>query len=284
MNELQSKLLEMMVDFDQFCRENHLSYYMIGGTMLGAYRHKGFIPWDDDMDIGMLREDYERFLLLAKTKLKEPYVLRHQSVEPSVPYAFAHIENKNTTCIEHRRNKDSYAGGVYLEIFPLDGCSRNTLIQKMQANLVKLEKQMLYALILDKEQKKRSAWKNMVVCLMRRFSSIPQMTRCLDETISHWTRTKSPCVCNLLGHWGIREHIPVQDFLPAREYEFQGHLFFGPANPKSYLTHLYGPDYMIPPSKEEQKSFLHPMYYMNLSLPYKEYEKRQKKRWRGENI
>ena len=96
MNELQSKLLEMMVDFDQFCRENHLTYYMIGGTMLGAYRHKGFIPWDDDMDIGMPRDDYERFLLLAKTKLKEPYVLRHQSVEPSVPYAFAHIENKNT--------------------------------------------------------------------------------------------------------------------------------------------------------------------------------------------
>lgn len=280
MNELQSKLLEMMEDFDAFCRENKLSYFMLGGTMLGAYRHKGFIPWDDDMDIGMLRKDYERFLILAQTKLKEPYQLRHQSVEPQVPYAFAHIENRNTTCIERRRNKDAYAGGVYLEIFPLDGCSRNRIVQKVQACLVKIEKQMLYALILDKKQKKRSAWKNAVVVLMRKCSGISQMTKCLDKTISRWALAKSPYVCNLLGHWGIREHIPVKDFLPAREYRFEGRSFYGPAQPERYLAHLYGPDYMTPPSEEEIQAFSHPMYYMNLNLPYKEYQDRREKRRR----
>ena len=68
---LQNKLLEMLRWFDQFCRDNDLDYYLLGGTMLGAVRHQGFIPWDDDIDVGLYREDYEKFLILMKDKLEE---------------------------------------------------------------------------------------------------------------------------------------------------------------------------------------------------------------------
>ena len=119
MQELHENLLEVMDVFHGFCKEQGLTYYMLGGTMLGAYRHQGFIPWDDDIDIGMPRKDYEKLLAL-KDKMPVGFGLRHHRLESGIPYAFAHFENVNTTYIEQRRSKDTYVGGVYLEIFPLD--------------------------------------------------------------------------------------------------------------------------------------------------------------------
>ena len=77
MNKHQEKILEIIIEVDRICRKNNIKYYMLGGTMLGAYRHKGFIPWDDDADIGIFNDDYELFLKKAETELKENFIVRN---------------------------------------------------------------------------------------------------------------------------------------------------------------------------------------------------------------
>ena len=95
--ELHFKLLNMMKAFDGFCRTNHISYFMLGGTVLGAIRHQGFIPWDDDMDIGIPQDDYNKFLNLTKNGIGSEYVVRNYENDKTCPYAFTRLEDKRTT-------------------------------------------------------------------------------------------------------------------------------------------------------------------------------------------
>ena len=149
MTELQTILLEAMVQFDALCEREQLTYYMLGGTMLGAYRHQGFIPWDDDIDIGMPRADYERLLRLTQEQLPFGYEVRHFSKEKNVPYAFAHFENANTTYVEERRSGGGYKGGVYLEIFPLDKTAETRVQAVWMEKKIWFLKKILYATLLQ---------------------------------------------------------------------------------------------------------------------------------------
>lgn len=278
MTPLQKKLLELFCVFDKFCREQKLTYFMLGGTMLGAYRHKGFIPWDDDIDIGMPRADYERFIKIAEKGLPKQYIVRHRSVEKDVPYAFAHMEERNTTCIENRRNKKNYAGGVYLELFPLDGCSKSKTMQKVQAACVWFYKKLLYAKIMDYEEKHRAVHKALIIHTVRKLYSMNALTKKIDDCIQYYNKKENPYYSNHLGHWTIRENIKKKVFLPPKEYEFEGYKFYGAGNAHKYLTSLYGDTYMQIPSLEEQEKGKHPAYYLNLEMPYEEYARRRDKK------
>ncbi len=270
MQELHQKLLETMDVFHSFCVERELTYYMLGGTMLGAYRHQGFIPWDDDMDIGMPRKDYERLLCIPEAELPKGYAVRNHRKENGVPYAFTHFEDKNTTYIEQRRSKDTYAGGVYLEIFPLDEAAAEN-VRKWNSYRVRFYKRILYGLILDYHQKYRSPAKAICIHGIRAFCSVDRTTEKLEQCI--WKKRESRYYSNLLGHWGLREDIPKSVFGTPRPYRFEGREYFGAACPEAYLTALYGENYMTPPTESEKAAGKHPAAYMNLQLPYEIYAK-----------
>lgn len=276
MQELHNKLLEVMDVFHLFCREQNLTYYMLGGTMLGAYRHQGFIPWDDDIDIGMPRADYERFLSFSEGQLPKGYRIRNHRFEQGLPYAFTHFEDINTTYIEQRRSKDTYAGGVYLEIFPLDDAPKYKCQRLLKSYRVRFHKRILYGLILDYNQKKRTFPKSLLIKLIRAFCDTDKTTKKLDTCIRKEI-PGSPYYSNLLGHWGIREDIPKKVFGIPQEFFFEQRSYYGVSMPEHYLTSLYGKDYMTPPSDREKEAGKHPAAYMNLTLPYAEYVKNKSK-------
>ena len=128
--QIHSRLLLMMKELHRICTENNITYYIIGGTALGARRHNGFIPWDDDVDIGMPRPDYERFSQLAQEKFPEFLELRWYKNTKHSPFQFIKLVDNRTTLKECFY--DNYIEGLYIDIFPLDGVRQNSLFEQMR--------------------------------------------------------------------------------------------------------------------------------------------------------
>lgn len=128
--DLLSKMLEI-------CDKHKIKCFAIGGTLLGAVRHRGFIPWDDDIDIGMLRSDYDKFIKVAQNELKEPYFLQ-TAVTDRCYRPHAQIRNSDTTGYQKLDRNLKCNKGIFIDIFPLDGIPDNKLEYKLQMSVMKL--------------------------------------------------------------------------------------------------------------------------------------------------
>lgn len=129
----QTLLLEMLKDFDAVCREHHISYQLFAGTALGAVRHHGFIPWDDDVDVILMRSEYDRLLTEAAGDFdpERYYVQRENSAH--WPMQFSKLRRNHTACIEKYHPKDPLVHqGVYIDIFPCDNLSDRPLMRQLQ--------------------------------------------------------------------------------------------------------------------------------------------------------
>ena len=134
--KLQSKIFEMLKDIDKLCKENDIEYYLISGSALGAVRHKGFIPWDDDLDIGMTDENYFKFLKICEEKLdKDKYFVQTPKTEKNYYLSFAKIRDITTTLVEENNVDIDITYGVYIDVFPFVGVPNN----KMNRNILKRE-------------------------------------------------------------------------------------------------------------------------------------------------
>lgn len=130
--EHQEVLLELLKEFDRVCKNNNINYILFAGSALGAVRHKGFIPWDDDLDIALLREDYDKLMSLDSSLWKKDYFLQKEFSE-HWPLHFSKLRKNNTTCLEKYHPKDNKIHqGIYIDVFPIDNASDNKLIRKLQ--------------------------------------------------------------------------------------------------------------------------------------------------------
>lgn len=136
-NELKaihSLELEALTVIDQICRRHSIKYTLIDGSLLGAIRHNGFIPWDDDVDIAMLRDDLEKFKLICKTELPSKYFYQDMSTDPEYLYLFDKIRINNTLFKESYLAEYNINHGVFIDIFPVDNVSDNKKEAKKQFN------------------------------------------------------------------------------------------------------------------------------------------------------
>lgn len=129
----QAALLSLLQEFDRVCRALNIPYTLFAGTLLGAIRHRGFIPWDDDLDVLMLREDYERFLREADSVLDHNRFYLQKEFSPHWPMFFSKLRLNNTTCLEkyHPKDKDVHQG-VYMDIFPCDNARSSGIGRRIQ--------------------------------------------------------------------------------------------------------------------------------------------------------
>ena len=133
MNEHQEILLSMLKDIDRVCKENSIEYMLFSGTALGAVRHHGFIPWDDDVDVIMLRDQYDKFLDAAENLLDHSLYFVQREYSEHWPMQFSKIRLNNTTCIEKYHAKDPETHqGIYIDIFPCDNLADNKLTRITQ--------------------------------------------------------------------------------------------------------------------------------------------------------
>lgn len=114
--------LDLLLKFDGICKKYNLKYFLIGGTLLGAVRHKGFVPWDDDIDVAMMREDYEKLKKIPESEFSKPYFLQTPYTDEGYYISFAKLRNCNTSAISNGFRYESFNQGICIDIFPLDNC------------------------------------------------------------------------------------------------------------------------------------------------------------------
>ena len=115
-------LLDMLMEFDRVCKKYNLKYWMGGGSLLGAIRHKGFIPWDDDIDVNMMREDYDKLMDIGKDEFQSPYFLQTPYTDPGYYFSFAKLRNSRTSAVSYDFRYENFNQGMFIDIFPYDNC------------------------------------------------------------------------------------------------------------------------------------------------------------------
>lgn len=270
MNEMQNKLCEMLSWFHEFCQKNNLRYYIIAGTMLGAIRHGGFIPWDDDIDVGMPRSDYERLHKLFDLKKEGKYIFEFPDEKNNeYPFLWAKIYDTTTTLIEKQRHK--IKRGIYIDIFPLDGIGNN--LEESVINYKPLKKAVfINSIISFAFLKRRKLYQNCAVLIGRiispLFVSKKRTVKKIDKLCKRYDFDSCKIVSNLLGGSHIKGMVPREYFGQPTLIKFEDITVYGLEKPEQYLSSMYG-NYMQLPPIEKQIS-LHDSAYLDLSKGYLE--------------
>ena len=165
--KIKQLLLKLLDKFVEVCEQNHLQYYLAGGSVIGAVRHKGFIPWDDDIDVHMPRADYEKLQTLPDEVWGEDMRLATWRKTKNYTYDFLKLELTNTTVIE--RLHPDYIGGIFLDVFPLDYISNSqTEVSLFEENLRKISKHYIECTIKNDNECK-SIWELLGLKIKRAF-------------------------------------------------------------------------------------------------------------------
>lgn len=268
MTELQSKLVDMLSWFHDFCEKNGLRYYIIAGTMLGAVRHKGFIPWDDDIDVGMPRSDYEKLRKMSMAEQDGQYRFEYPSLEnKNYSRLFAKLYDTNTTFIEKERY--TMKRGIYIDIFPLDGIGNTR--EEAEKNYKRFYRNyVLNLMITGPFLKRRSFSKNAAVFVGRLISPVfvnrHKLAKKIDDICKIYDFDEMDIVCNLMGGIGTRGCVPREYFGSPTLIEFENITVYGLEKPDLYLKAMYG-DYMKLPPIEKQIS-LHDSVECDLHKSY----------------
>lgn len=260
--DLHVHLLKLMKSFHDVCISNNLTYYLVGGSQLGAVRHQGFIPWDDDMDVAMPRFDYDKLLSLSKNAWPENLLLNTPYKTEYWIAPFSKLVDKNTTLIEEGVagfNK----GGVSIDIFPLDGAGYN----KFSARLKFLNFQIKRRLVLYKVKANKP--KSLVEKILQKYlKSRPAIYffEKMDKSMKKTKYSQSNIIGNYAGAWGFKEFMSKDIIGRPTLYTFEDYQFYGVENYDAYLSSLYG-DYMVLPTKDKQVSH-HKIIYLDLKRSY----------------
>lgn len=269
MSDHQRILLMMLKDFDRVCKKNHIPYMLFSGTALGAVRHHGFIPWDDDIDVIMLRKNYNRFFEIADRDFDTNTYYIQQEYSEHWPMQFSKLRMNHTTCMEKCHPKDlKMHQGVYIDIFPCDNLSENELVRRMQfaASKVVIAK-ALYA----RGYETNSLAKK---CFMQLCCFLPQKPFwrfCVREKAQ-----ESDMVHSFLGGGSkYKKNIfPRKWFEETIDMQFEDGVFRVSAYYDALLSRLYG-DYRRIPKPEERTCKEH-VGILDLEHSYTEHLDEQK--------
>lgn len=260
---LQKAELNIMKQVLAVCEKHSIPYYMLGGTLLGAVRHQGFIPWDDDMDIGFPRPDYERFLHYAAEEINPPYQIRMlQMKNDKYFYYYPRVVN---TEIQMKR-KAGYKEIIipaWVDIFPLDGVPMNVDIRSKWLKKCDFSKKLFirsqYLYLGPTKQKIQTEqfWlktMNRLFLALRadKLISTEWAWNKLDQALKENDYDQCDTIINYCGYWGLKEMFPKSVYGKGRLYPFEDLMLNGPEDYDYVLKQMYG-DYMTPPPEDQRE-------------------------------
>lgn len=253
LRKLQLCILDIAIEFRRICEKYNISYFLIGGTLLGAVRHHGFIPWDDDMDVGMLREDYERFSKVVAKELDRRFFWQTYQTDEKYAHGFGKIRLNHTVLLEDYARNSGQHNGIYLDVFPYDIMPKNAIDLKIKYLRFKFLKWAAlgktdYSFV----DKKKKIFADLSKCLLFFYCK----KTCLDKANRICTGklkglSYNDNVINWYGAYKLNEYMDYKKTKHLVDLEFEGELFKVPAQYDELLRNMYG-DYMQLPPVEKR--------------------------------
>lgn len=266
--KLQLKILDIVKDIDEVCKKNNIEYYILYGSAIGAIRHKGFIPWDDDFDIGMTYDNYVKFLEVCEEQLdKNKYYVQTPDKEKDYYLSFSKIRDITTTLVEEGNKDIDIVRSVYVDVFPIVGCPDN----KFKEEILKINR--AFMLSANKNIINNKVLRGIFNVILKIFGR--------KRILKYTTKRCFKCDCNSSKYWVSiadgdsfeQNKLEKSIYGSPRYIDFEDTKLPVPEKTDEYLRNIYG-NYMEIPSKEQIKAREHTPYFLDLNLPYKQYIKK----------
>lgn len=264
LREVQSKALEVAEEIDRVCRELGIGYFICGGTLLGCVRHGGFIPWDDDMDIGMLRADYQKFLECAPRVMDmRRFFLQTRESDPSIPYLYSKVRMNGTSYPTEYSRFREFHQGIGIDIFPFDDLPSDGAEQRSLLSKARSAAKRHTSLAFHQYPKKYLKWDSSKRASLPGYAlayAVGSMMarrynrRSLSVTQANYEKLvwQERPTANGLPSEFVGSFVPTytmvrrSDLLPYKEMKFAGATLMAPANPEAFLRMQYGDYRRIP--------------------------------------
>jgi lipopolysaccharide cholinephosphotransferase len=247
--------LEILSELDKFCKNYNISYNLVFGTLLGAVRHKGFIPWDDDIDVGMLRKDFDYFNSMFPLDY-DGYFLQNYNTDAHYYRQFSRLRKNNTTYLQNGYQDLGIHHGIFIDIFPLDDVSPSKVSEIFRCELIllleKINRLRNYKVTKDRNLFIR------IISKIAKLSTLIINKEKYDKLITYLLKgNKKSIYVSSLSNWPDRKKvkrnlIKKEDFLNSIQIDFESHQFPAPRKYHQYLTNIYGDYKKLPPIEKRQ--------------------------------
>lgn len=268
LREIQKIEYTILCELDRICRNHNIAYFLDSGTAIGAVRHNGFIPWDDDIDVGMMREDYERFLEIAPGELNSKYFLESYKTEEECPYLFSKIRRNGTMYMEWCHRNLNINHGIYIDIFPFDYVPDDGKRRKKYVrNALWLKYIFTLRTTRDRTISPKKSLKWIIISVVRWILNgvacltVPRkpLVRCIDSYYKKYLSSPgSHAICFAYNQAIL---FPVECLLPTKLIRFEDKEFPIPINYDQYLKLQFGDYTILPPEEERVGHIPYKVYY-----------------------
>lgn len=255
LKELHKVEVEILDEIVRICEKHSLKYYLIGGTLLGAIRHNGFIPWDDDLDIVMPRADYDKFCEICKTELDEKYYLHNIDTDNKYWLIHAKVRKNNTVFDEEIISNVDCHKGIFVDIFPLDDARDiNSKEQLKRTRKIKIISALIYW---KRKLKSKYSLKLKIVSLLFAPISIKKLTKYQLKLMTKFNNEKCDYYINYGSNYDtVKQTMLKSKYEPSCEVEFEGKRYKTLGEYKYFLERIYGSNYMQLPPEEKRATHM----------------------------
>lgn len=255
LSELHAVQLELMEELRRLCEKHSLKFFALYGTLLGAVRHRGFIPWDDDLDLGMVRTDYEKLLEVTRTELSDRYFFQSVNSDDDYYSPLGKLRKNGTVFNERTSGTGRQHRGIFIDLFPLDAKPRHTAGQLIQRGSTYVLKRLLmikggYEIGFGRRGVRRMI--RMLAALVSRITSRNWLSKSLDRQMTRFAEDRPRKYVSIAGPYSYdRQTIEAEWVNDLVEIRFENTTIPAFRQAHQYLTRMYG-DYMeLPPSSEQ---------------------------------
>lgn len=255
LKEIQQCEFEILKKVHELCEKYGIQYYLYGGTLLGAVRHGGFIPWDDDVDLIMPLKDFYRFQEIAQKELGDKYFVQTCMNDSDFPKIFMKVRREDSYICEDKWEERKMHSGIYIDIMPLAGFPEGKCNEKIFLHAFSFWEQLSS---FDKPKTKRMSVKMLFAVMKKLPLRFRYQMREYVMKKSDWFGRRSSLVCSYGSHYKpMKKRVMMREWFTGKgQMNFEGYQFYVPAGWKEYLEYLYGENYMQLPPVEERETHL----------------------------